>query len=157
MKKGIDYIGITVSYIVYDPKKWFLCSLRSKKCRDEHNVRDLWWGWLKFGETFSEGIAREIQEELWLQPQDYIVHRLWIREFFRTIDGKPSHWVGIQHLIIPHDTEKVRNNEPEKHAELKFFPLKNLPSADKTHSQFYPTLREFKFQIESIIWQTILL
>lgn len=150
MEKGVDFTGITVSYIVLDPKQWILCSLRSDKCRDEHLVRDMWWGWLKFGETITQAIQREIQEELGLDYNDYDTYRLWIREMFREKNGKQTHRIWIQHLIIPHHPEKIENKEPDKHLEIKFFPFNQLPPREQAHSQFYLILTEFKNKIEEI-------
>lgn len=148
MKKWIDYIGITVSYVLVDPKLWILASLRSNKCRDEHFVWDLWWGGLEMWETIQEGIEREIHEETGLLPKDYKIYTLWLREMFRKQDDTKTHRIGIEHLIIPYDATKIVNKEPDKHTELRFFPFDNLPPKEQTHSQFYPILIEFKDKIE---------
>lgn len=63
MIKWIDYIGIAVAATIYHPQKWILFGMRTHQCRDEPDVRDNRWGWLKFNETIIDGIKRELKEE----------------------------------------------------------------------------------------------
>jgi ADP-ribose pyrophosphatase YjhB (NUDIX family) len=63
MKKGIDYIGVTVCFYCHDGKGNLLLQKRSHKCRDEQGMWDCGGGSMRFGETFEEAARREIKEE----------------------------------------------------------------------------------------------
>lgn len=157
MTKGIDFTGISVSALVYHPGKWLLCNYRTDQCRDERWKWDNRWGGLKFHETIAHGIRRELQEEFDIDFSDDQITYLWHREQFRTHEDKPTHWIWFYHFVILNDNQKIKNMEPHKHSELKFFSLQNLPPIDDTHSMFYGVLYDFKEQIEHITQEEIIL
>ena len=50
MEKGIDYIGVGVSFICHDGKGNYLMNKRSKNCRDEHGKWDFGGGAVDFSQ-----------------------------------------------------------------------------------------------------------
>lgn len=100
MIKWTDYIGVTVSAIVYHPEKWLLLWHRTDKCRDEWWTRDNWWGGLEFGETIREGIQRELVEEFGREFSNDQIYNLGYREQFRQHEGHKTHRIAFYHLII---------------------------------------------------------
>jgi 8-oxo-dGTP pyrophosphatase MutT (NUDIX family) len=51
LKRGVDYIGTTVSFIVHDGKGRVLLQKRSQNCRDERGKWDIGGGAVEFGEN----------------------------------------------------------------------------------------------------------
>jgi 8-oxo-dGTP pyrophosphatase MutT (NUDIX family) len=147
MIKGVDYTGVSVVYILIDRERGLLSSLRSSNCRDEHGKRDLGGGGVKFNEKLADGMKRELKEELNINDDSYIMHELGFREIFRGHEGKKTHWISFEYLIILKSDVIIENMEPNKHEELKFFPFDNLPPKDKVHSHYYYILSEFKDKI----------
>lgn len=53
MKKGIDYIGVSVVYFCHDGRGSFVMHKRGPSTRDEHSCRDIGGGGLEFGENIE--------------------------------------------------------------------------------------------------------
>jgi len=124
MKAGIDYIGVTVTFYCTDGKGKWLFHKRSQQCRDERGKWDCGGGQLEFGETFEEGVLREVAEEYGCVGE--ILHMLPPQNVLRDQDGVVSHWVSIG-FIIKLDPKKVKNNEPKSIDEIGWFPFSALP------------------------------
>ena len=118
MIKWTDFIGISVSSLVYHPEKWILLGYRTDQCRDERWKWDNRGGWLKFSETIVQGMQRELTEEFGRDFHDEQIHRLGYREQFREHDGKMTHWIAFYHLTLLSGDEQLQNMEPHKHGEL---------------------------------------
>lgn len=140
LKRGVDFIGVTCSFVCHDGKGRFLMHKRSKNCRDEHGRWDNGGGAHEFGSTFEETVIREIEEEYGTTPfnlqfiKTYDAHR-------KLADGTPTHWVSIVYAAQV-NPKKVKNNEPYKIDELGWFNLDNLPSP--LHSQSLHTLESVR-------------
>lgn len=136
MRRGIDFIGVTCSFVCHDGKGNFLMHKRSKNCRDEHGRWDNGGGAHEFGATFEETIKREIFEEYGTTPfnlkfiKTYDAHR-------KLDDGTPTHWVSVVYAAQV-NPKKVTNNEPYKIDELGWFKFDKLPFP--LHSQSKHTL-----------------
>ncbi len=139
MQKGIDYIGITVSYLCHDGQGNFLLNKRSTNCRDEHGAWDFGGGGLDFGETVDDTLRKELMEEYCVEPVNY--EFLGYADIFREMDGKKTHWLSIEFLVQV-DREKVKNGEPHKFDEIGWFTLDNLPKP--AHSTQKYVLEKFK-------------
>lgn len=139
MKKGVDYIGITVSYMCHDGKGNFLLNKRSVNCRDEHGCWDFGGGGLDFGDSIEDTLKKEIKEEYCVDPVSY--EFLGYVDLFREMEGVKTHWVSLEFLVEV-DREKVRNGEPHKFDEIGWFTLDNLPSP--AHSTQKRILEKFK-------------
>jgi len=139
MKKGIDYIGLGVAFYCHDGEGNYLFHKRSERCRDEHHCWDCGGGGLKFGETISEGVLREIKEEYGVEPLE--IEELGYGDVLRNIEGVETHWILFRFKVLV-DRSKVINNEPDKHSELGWFKINNLP--EPLHSQIPKELILFK-------------
>lgn len=134
-KRGVDFIGVSVSFIVHDGNGNVLLQKRSQQCRDERGMWDAGGGALEFGETWHEGVLREIKEELLAKPLK--VKFLTAYEAHRENDGQPTHWIALVHAIHV-DPKKVGIGEPHKIDGIGWFTSKTLPSP--LHSQIQKSL-----------------
>jgi 8-oxo-dGTP diphosphatase len=140
MKKGEDYTGVSIVFILHDGEGKYLLNKRSKECRDEHGRWDIGGGGLEFGDTIEETLEKELLEEFGCKILDYEI--LGFREVHREHDGKKTHWVTIDHKILI-DPKEVKNKEPHKFEELRWFSINKFP--EPMHSQwpaFYEKYRE---------------
>ena len=140
MKKGYDYIGQAAVTMCHDGNGKYLLGLRSDKCRDEHLRWDpIGSGGIEFGDTIEETIHKEVKEEC--NADVLKIERLGVREVFREIDGKQSHW--IQHdFKVQIDPSQVKINEPDKCLELRWCTIDEIP--EPRHSQFPIFLEMYK-------------
>jgi 8-oxo-dGTP diphosphatase len=131
LKRGVDFVGVTCSFMCHDGKGKFLMHKRSKNCRDEQGAWDCGAGALEHGESVDEAVKREIKEEYGadvskLQSTGYRdVHR-------KLADGTPTHWICLMHAAQV-DPKQAKNNEPFKIDEIGWFTLDALP--EPLHSQ----------------------
>jgi 8-oxo-dGTP diphosphatase len=139
MQKGIDYIGITVSYMCHDGQGNFLLNKRSVNCRDEHGAWDFGGGSIDFGDTIEGTLLKELQEEYCIEPVSY--EFLGYLDLFREMNSVKTHWISLEFLVEV-DREKVQNGEPHKFEELGWFRLGNLPTP--AHSTQEYLLQTFK-------------
>lgn len=132
LRRGVDYIGISASFIVHDGKGNVLLQKRGVGARDENGMWDVGGGAIEFGESIEEAVRREIQEELCCEPID--IKFLKVYDAFREHNGVKTHWVAVMHSVQV-DPGVVRIGEPDKIDELAWFKSDNLPSP--LHSQFW--------------------
>ena len=125
LKRGIDFIGVTVAFFCHDGKGNLLYHWRSEKCRDEQNRWDVGAGSMEFGETFEESVRREIHEEYGVDPIELSLVRA--NNVLRQHNGKPTHWICII-FVAKVDPTKVILGEPEKMTKLEWFPINTPPS-----------------------------
>ncbi len=142
MEKGFDYIGLTVSFYCHDGAGNYVIHQRSDKCRDEHGTWDFGGGGIKFGETIEDALLREIKEEYGTEPLE--LEFLGFGDNFRTISGRKSHWIGFRYRVLL-DRDKVINGEPEKHTELRWVTMDDLPTP--LHSMVPAELEEYQHQL----------
>ena len=147
MKKGIDYIGITASYLAHDGEGNFVMTLRGENCRDEQGVWDFGGGGIDFGDSAVKTIIKEIKEELDADVKNEDVHFLGYRDLFREQEGQETHWVSLQ-FIVQVNREHVKNNEPHKFDDIGWFRLDELPN--NIHSTAHPMLEKFQAEIKEI-------
>lgn len=125
MKKGIDYIGVTVSFLCFDSTGRLLMAKRGQNARDEQGRWDNGGGGLEFGETFEEALHREVKEEYCADILKFKF--LGVRNTLRVHNETPTHWVSIDFKVLV-DPDSVRNGEPHKLDEIGWFSLEKLPS-----------------------------
>ncbi len=132
MRKGFDYIGQAAVTLCHDGNGKYLVGLRSENCRDEHLRWDpIGSGAIEFGDTIVETIHKEVKEEC--NADVLTIEKLGVREVFREIDGRKTHW--IQHdFLVEIDSTQVKINEPDKCLELRWCTLEEIP--EPKHSQF---------------------
>ena len=139
MKKGIDYTGVAIVYFCHDGKGNFVMSKRGNNTRDEHGRWDIGGGGLEFGDTVENTLRKEIKEEYGTDVLSYKF--LGYRDVHRTRDGEPDHWIALDFNVLI-DPKMVKNGEPHKFEEVKFFRFETMPA--KTHSQFPTFLKKYK-------------
>lgn len=143
IKKGVDYVGVTVSYVCHDGKGNYLMNKRGQNCRDEHGAWDFGGGGLEMGERIEECLVKEIKEEFGVDPIDYKF--LGYLDIFRNLSGVDTHWLALEFLVLV-DSSKVINGEPHKFDEIGWFKLDNLPSP--LHSVAPIILEKFKDKLK---------
>ena len=132
LRRGIDHIGVSASFIIHDGSGRILLQKRGANARDENGNWDVGGGAIEFGESINEAVTREIKEELCVEPLD--VRFLTVYDAFRTHNGKKTHWIAIMHAVKV-DPKEVKIGEPEKIEEIDWFTSDSLPSP--LHSQFW--------------------
>jgi len=133
MKKGIDYTGVAVVFYCHDGNDSYVMNKRNNKCRDEKGVWDFGGGALDVGEGLDDCVKREVSEEYGTRPMN--LEFLGFSEEFRKHENMPTHWIIFWYKVLV-NRDEVINNEPEKHDEIGWFTLDNLPNP------LFPKLKE---------------
>ncbi|MCA9341066.1 NUDIX domain-containing protein [Candidatus Saccharibacteria bacterium] len=132
LRPGVDYVGISASFIIHDGQGRVLLQKRGPDARDENGKWDVGGGAIDFGESIDETVRREIKEELCTEPID--IQFLTIYDALREISGTTTHWIAIMHTVQV-EPNSVRVGEPHKIDEIGWFTSDSLPSP--LHSQFW--------------------
>lgn len=140
MKKGVDYIGITVVFYCHDGNGKFLLHKRSEKCKDEQGRWDCGGGSLEVGELFEEGVRREVKEEYGVEAKE--LKFAGVSNVLRkNREGEATHWVALIYAVLV-DPSQVKNADPEKIDEIGWFSPKNFPKLQ--HSMLIPHFKKAK-------------
>lgn len=139
MKKGQDFVGVTIVNFCHDGKGNVLLNKRGINCRDEHGMWDAGGGGLEFGDTVEETLKKEIAEEYCTEVIEY--EFLGFRDVRREQSGQKTHWIALDFKVLV-DREKASNGEPHKFDEVSWFPISALPTP--LHSQFPTFLEKYK-------------
>ena len=139
MRKGFDYIGVSVIFFCHDGKGNFLMQKRGPNTRDEKNVWDIGAGAIEFGDDVIDTLKREVLEEYSTDVLGY--EFLGYRNSPREINGEKIHWVNLDFKVLV-DREKAKNGEPHKFDEIDWFTFENLPQP--LHSQEMIFLNKYK-------------
>lgn len=117
---GKDYIGVGCGAFILNEKNELL--LQQRKKSPEAGYWSIPGGRLEMFETFEEAVKREIKEEVGVDIQ--VIDELGICDHI--IKSEQKHWVSPSFLckIIK---GKPTIMEPDKHADLKWFSLEELP------------------------------
>lgn len=122
MKPGIDYIGVGVGVFIVNGKNELLLLLRKKA--PEKGTWMIPGGAIEFGEKIEDTVKREAREELGIGVE--IIRHLNTGNHIIVDEGKKTHWVAPVFLCrIVSGEPKIL--EPEKHADIGWFPLGKLP------------------------------
>lgn len=141
IKRGVDYIGVSICYYCHDGEGNFVMMKRSKNTRDEHGRWDIGGGALEFGETVEHRLQEEIKEEYCVDVLDY--EFLGFQDVHRINQGKTTHWIALNFKVLV-DRNQVKNGEPHKFSELAWFTPDNLPASKEMHSQLPSFFKMFK-------------
>jgi len=141
IKRGVDYIGVSICYFCHDGEGNFAMMKRGQNTRDEHGVWDIGGGGLEFGETVEQRLRAEIKEEYCADVLDY--EFLGYQDVHRTHQGKETHWIALNFKVLV-DRNQVKNGEPHKFDEVAWFTLDNLPPTEEMHSQLPDFFKMFK-------------
>jgi 8-oxo-dGTP diphosphatase len=134
-KRGIDFIGVTVPFVVHDGNGRFLLQKRSVNCRDEKGTWDVGGGSMEFGEEWEDAVRREVKEEIGTNPSEVIFLKAY--NALRNNEGKRTHWIALVHAAKV-NPGKVKINDKDKIDEIGWFNLNNLPKP--LHSQMMKSL-----------------
>jgi 8-oxo-dGTP diphosphatase len=132
LRRGVDHIGVSASFVVHDGNGNVLLMKRGKHARDEQGRWDHVGGAIEFGETIEEAVRRECLEELCTEPLD--MEFLMVYDAHREHEGQPTHWIAVMY-VVKVDPKHVKIGEPHKIDEIGWFTSKTLPSP--RHSQFH--------------------
>lgn len=143
MQKGIDYIGVVVTFCCHDGNGNFLLDKRSKGARDEQGKWEFGGGAIEFGDTIEDTLKKEVKEEYSTDILDY--EFLGYRDIHRENNGKKTHWITLDFKVLV-DRKKAKNGEPHKFDALEWFKMDNLPSP--LHSQMPAYLKLYKDKIK---------
>lgn len=134
LKRGVDYIGVTVVFVCHDKDGRVLLHKRSQNCRDEQGRWDCGAGAMEFGESsFEEAVRREVIEEYCVDPTK-IVHA-GTTNVIREHIGKTTHWIAVLFSVYLDDPSAAKIGEPDKMDKIGWFHTHELP--DPLHSQFH--------------------
>ncbi|MBD2020962.1 NUDIX domain-containing protein [Leptolyngbya sp. FACHB-36] len=118
-QKGKDYIGVGVGAVIVEHDRILLL----KRLKEpEAGCWSIQGGAVEFGETIENAIRREVKEELSVDCE--ILRLLGVVNHI--LPEAAVHWVAPVFLVkiiagIP------KNMEPNKHSDLRWFDLTNLP------------------------------
>lgn len=139
MRKGIDYIGVTVGFLCHDGEGNYLLQKRSVNCRDEHGTWDGGGGSVELHDTVENTLRKEIREELCAEVLEY--EFLGYRDAHREHGGDKTHWISLD-FKVRLDRNEVRNGEPHKFDEIRWFKLDEFPTP--LHSQLPASLEQYR-------------
>lgn len=129
VRRGMDCIGVAVSFLIHDGNGKIFLHKRSERCRDERGKWDTGGGALEFGETFEQCLHREVHEEFGDVPQD--IRLLGVLNVLREHEGTPTHWISICYAVRL-QPERIVIGEPEKVDEAGWFSPDDLPTPEHT-------------------------
>lgn len=130
LKKGVDTIGVAITFFCHDGQGRVLMAKRSEQARDERGTWDIGGGALEFGEPVEEALRREVQEEYGAAVLG--VEFLGYRDVHRVQNGVATHWIALD-FRARIDPATVREGEPDVIQQVQWFTRDALPSP--LHSQ----------------------
>jgi ADP-ribose pyrophosphatase YjhB (NUDIX family) len=120
MTKGKDFIGVGVGAVILNDKSEILLLLRNKN--PESNHWSIPGGSVEFYETIEDAVMREILEETSVKIE--LVKLLGVTNHIVVNEG--AHWIAPTFLAKIIEGTPI-NVETQKHADLKWFSLNDLP------------------------------
>lgn len=141
-RKGIDCIGVGVSFYCHDGNGRFVMAKRGQNARDEHGRWEIGGGGVEFGHTIEETLRKEIKEEYCADVLEY--EFLGYQDVHRFHEGKPTHWVTLNFKVRV-DPAEVRNGEPEVCDEVRWVTLDAMP--EPRHSQIADFLNKYRHKL----------
>ncbi|MBI5003473.1 NUDIX domain-containing protein [Candidatus Kaiserbacteria bacterium] len=134
MQKGVDYPGITVTYVCHDGVGNILMQKRGINCRDENGTWDTGGGGLELHDTVEETLRKEIAEEYKTDVLGFDF--LGYRDVHCENNGVKTHWLALDFKVLV-DRDKAQNGEPHKFDAIGWFAKDSLPSPLHSQLPFY--------------------
>lgn len=122
MVPGVDYVGVGCGALIMNDKNETLLQKRGKNSRNQVGYWSKPGGKVEFSETVEDAIRREIKEELGIDIE--LIRSLGFMDHVMKEEGQ--HWLSINYLAKIVRGEP-KNMEPDKHDEVRWFSLDNLP------------------------------
>ena len=144
IQKGVDFTGVSIVYFCHDDKGNFVMAKRNGHARDEHGRWDIGGGGLEFNDSVENTLRKEIKEEYGTEVVEF--EFLGYRDVHRKHQEKPTHWIALDFKVLV-DPKEVKNGEPQKFDEVKWFTLDTLPK--NLHSQVPKFLKRYRQQLET--------
>lgn len=139
MKKGVDYPGVSVSFLCHDGEGNYFLAKRGENCRDEKGRWDNGGGGLDLHDTVEETLRKEIKEELCADILES--EFLGYRDAHREHEGEKTHWISLDFKVRV-DRSQVKNGEPHKFDEIGWFKIGEFP--EPLHSMLPISLEKYK-------------
>lgn len=124
MKRGVDYIGVSVGALIFNNKGEVFLNKRSKHTRNEQGCWEAPGGAVNFGELREDAIKREVKEEFGVDIE--IIKTLQTSD--EILPKYKQHWVATTYIVKIKKGQKPKIMEPHKCDGIGWFPLDNLPS-----------------------------
>lgn len=121
MKRGKNFIGVGVGAVIMNQQNEVLLLLRKKS--PEADFWSIPGGTVEMFETIEDTIIREIKEELGVNIE--IIKLLGITNHI--LENEKTHWVSPAFLVQIIENQIPYNVEPDKHHDLKWFSINDLP------------------------------
>src|SRR5882724_4681452 len=146
MKKGTDYIGVSVGAMIFNDKGELFLAKRSTNTTNQHGCWETPGGSIKFGETLSDAVKREIKEEYGVEID--------LIEQFPAADEilieEKQHWVPTTFLAKIKKGQSPKIMEPYKCDEIGWFALQNLPRPLSFITKLDLKMYEEKYRTEMV-------
>lgn len=121
-KAGKSHIGVGGGVLIFNKKGEVLIMKRGKKAKNQAG----WWckpgGQVEYGESAVKAMKREIKEETNLNIDIWGI----LPHTDHIIKGEGEHWLSVNFLANV-KSGTLKNMEPHKCDELKWFALNELP------------------------------
>lgn len=122
MKAGFDCVGVGCGALIINDKNETLLLKRTSKTTNEAGFWSKPGGAVELWEKVEDAVKREIKEELGVEIE--LIKFLGFTESMMKLENQ--HWISFNYLAKIVGGE-VKNLEPEKHEEIKWFKLNELP------------------------------
>lgn len=122
LKPGIDYIGVGCGALIINDKNETLLLKRTSKTRNQAGLWSKPGGAVEFGEKIEDAVKREVREEIGVDIE--LIKSLGFTNHY--MNEEKQHWLSLNYLAKITNGEP-KNLEPEKHEEMKWFRLDDLP------------------------------
>lgn len=123
MKRGVDYIGVSVGAMILNDKGEVLLCKRSQHASNERGCWEVPGGAVEFNEPLEDAVRREMREELGVEID--IIEQFPAANHI--IPAEKQHWVPTTFLVKLRKGNIPNIMEPEKCDAINWFPLDHLP------------------------------
>lgn len=124
MRKGIDYIGVSVGALIINGKGEIFLNKRSKHTRNEQGCWEAPGGAVDFWEKREDAIRREVKEEFGVDIKIITV----LQTSDEILSNYNQHWVATTYIAKIKYGQNPKIMEPHKSDAISWFSLNNLPS-----------------------------
>lgn len=123
MKRGIDYIGISVGAMIFNSKQELFLTKRGPHATNERGCWEIPGGGVEFGEKLQHAAKREIKEEYGVDI--ILLHQLPAQNHL--ISAEKQHWVPTTFIAKIKSGQTPKILEPDKCAAIGWYSLNRLP------------------------------
>lgn len=143
MKAGIDYIGVGVGAMVFNPQGQVFLAQRGEKAKNERGCWEFPGGKVEFGERLADACQREFREEYSMEIR--IGALLAVDDHI--LPDERQHWVSTTYVAM-HIAGDPVIKEPTKCRAIGWFSLDALPEPLSLITQF--NVRDYAKQHDNV-------